>query len=74
MFQNVAIRQGDGTYKQVMNNQQVKIHPTSCLINRKVPCIMYNELTITTATYARTVSSIHPAWLRSLKIFNQRSR
>ncbi|TIC63741.1 P-loop containing nucleoside triphosphate hydrolase protein [Wallemia mellicola] len=73
MFQNVALRQGDGTYRQIVNQQLVKIHPTSCLLQRKAPCIMYNELTLTTATYARTVSSIHPAWLRTISFYNQRS-
>lgn len=72
MFQNVALRQGDGTYRQIVNQGLVKIHPTSCLLQRKAPCIMYHELTLTTATYARTVSSIHPAWLRGISFYNQR--
>ncbi|TIA87543.1 hypothetical protein E3P99_03107 [Wallemia hederae] len=72
MFQNVALRQGDGTYRQIVNHGAVKIHPTSSLLNRKAPCIMYHELTLTTATYARTCSSIHPAWLRSVAFYNQR--
>ncbi|TIB62047.1 hypothetical protein E3P78_02532 [Wallemia ichthyophaga] len=72
MFHNVAIRQGDGTYRQIVNQGLVKIHPTSCLLQRKAPCIMYSELTLTTATYARTVSAIHPAWLRAVAFYNQR--
>lgn len=60
LFMNTAVVQSDGTYKQTMGilvsrtntyilssaltRQQVKIHPSSVLMSKKVPAILYDEL------------------------------
>ncbi|GAA5982727.1 hypothetical protein JCM11641_007769 [Rhodosporidiobolus odoratus] len=64
LFANTAVRMEDGTYRHVMTKQLVSIHPSSSLHNKKVPAIVYNELVLTTKTYARGVSSIPPEFIR----------
>ncbi|KAI9004386.1 P-loop containing nucleoside triphosphate hydrolase protein [Hyaloraphidium curvatum] len=61
--QNVAFRQPDGSYRTVVNNQIVAIHPSSVLHNKRVPCIVYNELLYTNRQYMRTVSRIEMGWM-----------
>lgn len=46
-------------------SQVVAIHPSSTLHNKKAPAILYDELVLTTKTYARGVSSIEPTQIRS---------
>jgi len=43
-FLNSAMLQPDGSYKQTIGSQKVKIHPSSSMIDRKVPAVVYNEL------------------------------
>ncbi|GAA5870668.1 hypothetical protein JCM8547_005025 [Rhodosporidiobolus lusitaniae] len=63
LFANVAVRLEDGTYRQVRTKQIVSIHPSSSLHNKKAPAIVYDELVLTTKSYARGVSSIPPVFL-----------
>ncbi|KAG8913282.1 putative ATP-dependent RNA helicase dhr2 [Tulasnella sp. 417] len=71
LWQNTAMITPDGSYKQVVGGQPVKIHPSSSLFGRKVPAIMYDELIVTSNTYAMGVSSIPQAWLLELHFFKQ---
>ncbi|EJD50794.1 P-loop containing nucleoside triphosphate hydrolase protein [Auricularia subglabra TFB-10046 SS5] len=73
-FQNTALLQPDGTYKQTMGGQKVKIHPSSSMIDRKVPAIVYNELVFTNQTYARVVSSIPKSFLLELPPFQSQQQ
>ncbi|KZV86988.1 P-loop containing nucleoside triphosphate hydrolase protein [Exidia glandulosa HHB12029] len=72
-FQNTALLQPDSTYKQTMGGQKVKIHPSSTMMDRKVPAIVYNELVFTNQTYARVVSSIPKSFLLEIPLFQSRS-
>lgn len=45
--------------------QPIYIHPGSLMYQKRAPGIMYDELILTTKTYARGVSGIELAWLRS---------
>ncbi|GAA6038833.1 hypothetical protein JCM8097_002918 [Rhodosporidiobolus ruineniae] len=64
LFANTAIRQEDGTYRHTMTKQLVAIHPSSSMHAKKAPAIVYDELVLTTKTYARGVSSIPPTLMR----------
>jgi ATP-dependent RNA helicase DHX33 len=44
LFMNTAVIQADGSYRQAAGSLQVKIHPSSVLVGRKVPAIVYDEL------------------------------
>lgn len=57
LFMNTAVIQADGSYRQTVGSLTVKIHPSSVLAGRKVPAIVYDELAITSAIYARNVSA-----------------
>lgn len=47
----------------VASGQTVSIHPSSVLCGKRPQCIVFDELLHTSRAYARTVSSIDPAWL-----------
>lgn len=49
----------------LLPSQLVAIHPSSTLHGKKAPAIIYDELVLTTKTYARGVSSIEPSQIRS---------
>ena len=53
----------DGSYKTVVGNQTVAIHPSSVLFGRKVECILYNEFVFTNKAYARGVSAVQMDWV-----------
>jgi len=72
-FQNCALIQPDGTYRQILSRLPVKIHPSSTLFGRKAPAIVYDELVFTNNTYARTVSIIEQSWLTELTINSRRA-
>ncbi|KAL1409736.1 Salivary acidic proline-rich phosphoprotein 1/2 [Vanrija albida] len=57
LFMNTAVIQADGSYRQTVGALTVKIHPASVLAGRKAPAIVYDELAITSAIYARNVSA-----------------
>ncbi|KAF7315767.1 hypothetical protein MIND_00092700 [Mycena indigotica] len=44
LAQNTALITPDGTYKQTMGQQIVKIHPSSVMADKKVPAIIFDEL------------------------------
>lgn len=60
---NTARLLPDGTYRTVMGNHTVAIHPSSVLFARKCEAIMYNEFVFTQRAYARTVSTVQMDWL-----------
>ncbi|KAL7422657.1 Salivary acidic proline-rich phosphoprotein 1/2 [Cryptotrichosporon argae] len=74
LFMNTAVIQADGTYRQTAGSLQVKIHPSSVLMSRKVPAIVYDELAITSAIYARNVSAFEQGWLADVPWFAQAGR
>lgn len=53
----------DGSYRTVVGNQTVAIHPSSVLFGRKVEAIMYNEYVYTNRSYARGVSAVQMNWV-----------
>ncbi|GAA6009758.1 hypothetical protein JCM11491_001088 [Sporobolomyces phaffii] len=65
LFSNVAIRNEDGTYRHAITRSAIAIHPSSSMHNRKAPAIVYDELVLTTKTYARGVSEIDPRTIRN---------
>ncbi|GAA5907222.1 uncharacterized protein JCM6883_006182 [Sporobolomyces salmoneus] len=65
LFSNTAIRNEDGTYRHNITRQPIAIHPSSSMHNRKASAIVYDELVLTTKTYARGVSEIDPRSIRN---------
>lgn len=63
---NVARLSPDGTYKTLVGNQNIAIHPSSVLFGKKVEAIMYNEFVYTSRSYARGVSAIQAVWLQDV--------
>ncbi|QSS61394.1 ATP-dependent RNA helicase Prh1 [Histoplasma capsulatum] len=55
---NTARLSPDGSYKTIVGNQTVAIHPSSILYGRKVEAIMYNEYVFTNRSYARGVNTV----------------
>lgn len=53
----------DGSYKTIVGNQAVAIHPSSGLFGRKIEAIMYNEFVFTNKSYARGVSAVQMDWI-----------
>ncbi|KAH0538319.1 hypothetical protein FGG08_005093 [Glutinoglossum americanum] len=53
----------DGSYKTVIGNQTVAIHPASGLFGRKLEAIMYHEYVFTNRSYARGVSAVQMDWI-----------
>ncbi|KAI9770915.1 MAG: putative ATP-dependent RNA helicase dhr2 [Geoglossum simile] len=53
----------DGSYKTIIGNQTVAIHPASGLFGRKVEAIMYHEYVFTNRSYARGVSAVQMDWI-----------
>ncbi|KAL8674562.1 MAG: hypothetical protein Q9168_001005 [Polycauliona sp. 1 TL-2023] len=60
---NTARLMPDGSYKSVIGNQLVAIHPSSGLYGKKVEAIMYNEFVFTNRSYARGVSAVQMDWV-----------
>ncbi|KAK4945407.1 Salivary acidic proline-rich phosphoprotein 1/2 [Elasticomyces elasticus] len=70
---NVARLSSDGSYRTLLTNQAVAIHPSSVLFSaptgnetapRKFEAIMYNEFVYTgTKAYARGVSAVEMGWV-----------
>ncbi|KAL8693917.1 MAG: hypothetical protein Q9218_001331 [Villophora microphyllina] len=60
---NVARLMPDGSYKTMIGNQTVAIHPSSVLFGKKVEAIMYNEFVFTNRSYARGVSAVQWDWI-----------
>lgn len=53
----------DGSYKTIVGNQTVAIHPSSGIFGKKVEAIMYNEFVFTNRSYARGVSAVQMDWI-----------
>ena len=53
----------DGSYRTLVGNQTVAIHPSSVLFGKKVEAIMYNEFVFTNRSYARGVSAVQMDWV-----------
>lgn len=53
----------DGSYKTMIGNQTVAIHPSSGLFGKKMEAIMYNEFVFTNRSYARGVSAVQMDWI-----------
>jgi ATP-dependent RNA helicase DHR2 len=60
---NTARLMPDGSYKTLLSNQNIGIHPASVLFGRKVEAIMYNEFVWTARGYARGVSAVQLRWI-----------
>ncbi|KAJ5212408.1 ATP-dependent RNA helicase prh1 [Penicillium cinerascens] len=60
---NTARLVPDGSYRTVVGNQIVAIHPSSVLYGKKVEAIMYNEFVFTNRSYARGVSAVQMDWV-----------
>ena len=60
---NTARLVPDGSYRTVVGNQTVAIHPSSVLFSKKVEAIMYNEYVFTNRSYARGVSAVQMDWV-----------
>ncbi len=60
---NTARIMPDGSYKTLMGNQTVSIHPSSVLFGRKVEAIVFNEFVFTSKAWARGVSAVQLDWV-----------
>jgi ATP-dependent RNA helicase DHR2 len=60
---NTARLVPDGSYRTIVGNQTVAIHPSSVLFGKKVEAIMYNEFVFTNRSYARGVSAVQMDWV-----------
>jgi len=65
--QNTAVLQSDlggHVYRTLVGNTIIKIHPSSVLIGRKVPLILFSGMIMTTQLYVRGVSVVEAHWLK----------
>lgn len=53
----------DGSYKTMIGNEIIAIHPSSVLFGKKVGAIMFNEFVFTKRGYAKGVSAIELIWV-----------
>ncbi|KAL5116791.1 Salivary acidic proline-rich phosphoprotein 1/2 [Pleosporales sp. CAS-2024a] len=60
---NTARLMPDGSYKTLMGNQTVAIHPSSVLFGRKLEAIVFNEFVFTGKAWARGVSAVQLDWV-----------
>eukprot|EP00736_Rhodelphis_marinus_P008056 Rmarinus@m.5643 len=65
-FLRTAFLQADGSYTTLSGRSNVRIHPSSVVLLQKPPCIIFNELVLTSKCYVRDVTSIEPQWLNEL--------
>ncbi|KAG6868952.1 hypothetical protein C0993_007166 [Termitomyces sp. T159_Od127] len=72
LAQNSAFLQPDGSYKQTMGQTIVKIHPSSVLVEKKVPAIIFDELVFTNRPFARGVSSVPKSVFASIGALSRR--
>ncbi|XP_017079212.1 putative pre-mRNA-splicing factor ATP-dependent RNA helicase PRP1 isoform X1 [Drosophila eugracilis] len=64
-FMQVAHLERTGHYLTIKDNQNVQLHPSTCL-DHKPDWVMYNEFVLTTKNYIRTVTDVKPEWLITL--------
>ncbi|KAG9192261.1 ATP-dependent RNA helicase DHR2 [Alternaria panax] len=60
---NTARLMPDGSYKTLIGNQTVAIHPSSVLFGKKVEAIVFNEFLFTGKAWARGVSAVQLDWV-----------
>ncbi|KAF2714158.1 P-loop containing nucleoside triphosphate hydrolase protein [Pleomassaria siparia CBS 279.74] len=60
---NTARLMPDGSYKTLMGNQTVSIHPSSVLFGRKTEAIVFSEFVFTGKAWARGVSAVQLDWV-----------
>lgn len=65
-FLNAAQRQPSGEYLALISRQPVAVHPSSALFQRRVSCVLFNELLYTTKLYMRDLTQIDADWLPEL--------
>jgi len=65
-FLQAAVRQEDGSYKTLLGNKIVSVHPSSVLFTKKPACVIYNQLVYTKRKYMRDVMLIPLRWLHEL--------
>ncbi|KAG1707486.1 Pre-mRNA-splicing factor ATP-dependent RNA helicase DHX15 [Nymphon striatum] len=61
-FMQVAHLERTGHYLTIKDNQNVQLHPSTCL-DHKPEWVVYNEFVLTTKNYIRTVTDVKPEWL-----------
>ncbi|KAF2433828.1 putative ATP-dependent RNA helicase [Tothia fuscella] len=61
--QNTARLMPDGSYRTLVGNQTVAIHPSSVLFGKKVEAIVFSEFIFTTRSFARGVSAVRLGWI-----------
>jgi len=61
-FSHIARCQKD-TYKTIVDDHEVYIHPSSALFNKNPEWVVYHEVINTSKEYMRNVSTINPKWL-----------
>ena len=64
-FMQVAHLERGGTYLTAKDNQQVFLHPSTCL-DHKPEWALYNEFVLTSKNYIRTVIDVRGDWLIDL--------
>ncbi|XP_016958680.1 ATP-dependent RNA helicase DHX15 homolog isoform X1 [Drosophila biarmipes] len=64
-FMQVAHLERTGHYLTIKDNQNVQLHPSTCL-DHKPDWVIYNEFVLTTKNYIRTVTDVKPEWLFTL--------
>jgi pre-mRNA-splicing factor ATP-dependent RNA helicase DHX16 len=66
-FTNTAVLSSDGQhYRTLGSNQQVRIHPSSCLTamdHYKPKMVMFHEMIVTSGEFIRGVSGIEASWV-----------
>lgn len=60
---NTARLMPDGSYKTLIGNQTVAIHPSSVLFGRKTEAILFSEFVFTGKAWARGVSAVQLDWV-----------
>ena len=61
-FMQVAHLERSGHYLTIKDNQEVELHPSTCL-DRKPQWVIYNEFVLTNKNYIRVVTGIKADWL-----------
>lgn len=63
---NTARLTPDGSYKTLMGNQLVAIHPSSVLFGRKTEALVFTEFVFTGKAWARGVSAVQLDWVEEV--------
>ncbi|CAE7175911.1 hypothetical protein PTT_01261 [Pyrenophora teres f. teres 0-1] len=63
---NTARLMPDASYKTLMGNQTVAIHPSSVLFGKKVEAVVFTEFVFTGRAWARGVSVVQLGWVEEV--------